>query len=279
MGPICVLIVPSLAAGAWRARIAEAGEKAGWKTIFIGDRLDDTTDLTRSILVSESATAFEMFPANMVNVIHATSEDVVELLARMDPSAREYVVGRASIYLASAEALVREGARPTAAPGTLYLGADIGPIDLEPPPPVPTGYLSMFDTMPASKAFGVAWPARLFRYTVTRTPSLDPGSIELIGPPRPLVFGPYIHLPRGYWNLAVEMEIDIEDTPIILSMAWGDLFDSPPASVRFERSGRYRLDFSANLDPTRPAELRISLPNALLHGRIRIEQAMLSRRS
>ncbi|MNS23808.1 hypothetical protein D3C72_556340 [compost metagenome] len=279
MGPICVLIVPSLVAGEWRARIAEAGEAAGWQTVFVGERLDDSIDLAQSILISESVTAFETFSANQVHVIHAAAEDIVELLSRMDPAAREYVVGRASIYLANAEALVREGAHPTAAPGILALGRGIRPIALEAPPHVPPGYLGMFDAMPAPPVFETAWPAKLFRYAPNRTPASEPGTIELVGPPRVLVFGPYIHLPQGRWDLTIEMEVDIDDMPITLAMAWGDHFDHPAASLRFRRSGRYRLDFSAEFQPTRPAELRISLPNALLHGQIRMEKAKLSRRS
>ncbi len=277
MGPICVLILPNLAAEEWRRRISAAGQEAGWNTLLVAESLDVTVDLSRSILISESTSAFQAFSPDKVAIIHADAEDVVELLARMDPAGREYVVGRASIYLANAEALVRNGARHIKIPGRLALGGGIPPIELPSPPQISAGYLGMFDIMPSPKVFETEWPAGLFRYAPNRTKTMEAGDIELIGPPRVLAFGPYIHLPCGQWDLTVDMEVDIDDMPITLDMAWGDHFDHPAASTRFERSGRYRVEFSSIFASTRPSELRISLPNALLHGRIRVEKAILRR--
>jgi hypothetical protein len=276
--PLCVLIIPSLASGQLRASLEQEAQNHGWSYVAAGRSLDDDVISPQTLIVSESVSAFKAFPAHCVTIIHTDPDSVVELLWQMDPVERRYLVGRASIFLAEAEALAREGAKVVRNPVNLDLGAPFRPISLhKAPSDHPMGVLGMFDELPCRPGCVTSWPPTLFRYTSAPTDATGAvGDIELVGPPRALVFGPYIHLPTGPWHLALDIHIEVEDTPISLTMEWGDHFDSPACPVRFKNSGFYRLDFSANLDASRPAELRISIPSASLHGRLRILGATVS---
>ncbi|WP_295188756.1 hypothetical protein [uncultured Brevundimonas sp.] len=276
--PLCILIIPSLQSGQWRASLEQEAKNQGWNYIAAGRSIDDEITSPRTLIVSESVSAFRPFPAQCVTILHTDPDNVIDLFWHMDPVERRYIVGRASIFLAEAETLAREGAKVVRHTSELELGTPFRPISLtQPRNDHPMGVLGMFDELPCRSGCVITWPPTLFRYTAPPAGMAQAvGDIELVGPPRALVFGPYIHLPSGSWHLALDIHIEVEGTPISLTLEWGDHFDSPASPVRFNKSGIYRLGFSATLDSTRPAELRVSIPTASLHGYLRILGATLS---
>lgn len=276
-----VLIVPSVASGDWRAALEEAASQSGWQMLMVRESLSELEVQDKStIFVTESPTAFSDVPVKDLTVLHGIAEDVVDLLCLMDANAsRHEVYGRASYYLSAAEALVQRGAQVGRAGESVCLHAGLPGISLSVPARATTGsILSLFDVFPAPSDVTLTWPAEILRYPQkSNVVSFIPGEIELTGPPRILCCGPYVHLTSGVWDLELYISIDIEDTPISIAFEWGDQFDAAAMPTRFDRSGRYRLDFSALLQSSRATELRISLTSALLHGRLKIESLRLIR--
>ena len=106
-------------------------------------------------------------------------------------------------------------------------------------------------------AASVEWPSSLFLLGDSPDTQMQ-GPVDLAGPARCVLYGPYMHLPSGRWSALVTLELAdcFGDRPFTLEIVCGDVI----AKGRFycEGSGAFetRLDFE-HRDPHVPIELRL----------------------
>ena len=121
------------------------------------------------------------------------------------------------------------------------------------------------------------WPAAIFS-SGDAIGTYVVGPNELIGPARILVYGPYMHLPRGDWSAYVELEVsenesgnrlkvDLVGGPRILGSVVAEM---PPA-------GRYcfSLPFSIS-EPLQPVEMRFQIESGAIEGRFLLTKVVMT---
>ena len=274
-----VYMVPSRSAEAWRGELARSASVAGWRYEDL-DKGASPIEVgsEKVVFVTENADLFEGYPPEKTRVVFWSPEEVVALLRAMDPGGTDaQLIGRASVYLAQADRLIRAGAIGVDPISPSSLHAELGIIRLPAEivgriePHRPAGPLSMY-RMPGSASLGqqVRWEPTMFRF-----PTSGPGgggrpAISLSGRARPLMHGPFVHLPSGLWRAKCSFSADIEGRGVRLEVHWGEADIDGGSLVDIVKSGSYDLEMEAWIRSDKPAELRITMPNASLYGELEI---------
>lgn len=128
-----------------------------------------------------------------------------------------------------------------------------------------------YDAMAAGRRpRSVTWPTSLAMRWGERPCALE-GPIDLLGPARFIICGPYLHLPRGRWRMHVEIETRscLSDNRI-----GADIFSETilaAATARLPSAGRYTfpLDFSI-ANPAAPLEIRIQVVTGCIEGSLEL---------
>jgi hypothetical protein len=124
----------------------------------------------------------------------------------------------------------------------------------------------------------VVWPKSLFSHWHP-SGNYHRGPIELLGPARYLIWGPYMHLPRGDWVAAIEIEtaenhsgnevmVDIIAGFGAAILAVGTV-DLPVAGVF-----SFNIEFNIT-EPKSPIEIRFLLKSGAIEGRFALRQVVL----
>lgn len=280
-----VLLIPSLYCNAWRLALAERAAAAGWRYIDVPvGRPPEAGAGERVVFVTESPKVFEEFPLDRTVVVYWTPEDTIELLRAMDPTIRtlQQVVSRASLYFSDADRLIRAGAKGVRATDTTTLHPDLGGIELATGPaplqPINADHpLSFYRTLPTKLDAQVSWGTDLFLFP-SRSAS-DGGSpeISLIGKPRVLMYGPYIHMPAGRWRATCPIIADTEGRAMQIEVHWGASEIAGGHPVDICESGRYNLTVEASVVEAKPIELRILASRAALEGKLSVGRVSVER--
>jgi hypothetical protein len=123
----------------------------------------------------------------------------------------------------------------------------------------------------------VVWPAEVFVHVDSGDTPLA-GKIDLTGPQRPLINGPWFGLPRGRWRASIEFEVS--------SNMMGCVMNVNVVGGRLLRQGRFELPESGNHscaldfnhdDARSPIMLQFFLERAVLQGEFRLVQIILER--
>ncbi|MCI4677320.1 hypothetical protein K9U39_00075 [Rhodoblastus acidophilus] len=122
------------------------------------------------------------------------------------------------------------------------------------------------------------WPTSLFLKWDEPGAFLE-GPIELLGPARFIVCGPYLHLPEGKWRMTVEIETEHCHSDNRLG---ADIFSEailtaitaklPPAGLF-----AFHLDFEVT-NPLAPVEIRIQVLTGCIEGRLALKHVQIDRR-
>lgn len=145
-------------------------------------------------------------------------------------------------------------------------------------------YRAVFHSHPADQ---FVWPPSLFFMTDPLGAPLT-GDIELTGPARPILYGPYLHLPIGAWEARVQFEVSG-------NLSGNVLFVEFLAGTRVLSKWRAKLPKVGAFDfvlpfvieePRDPLQIRFSILegaieglfslNKILVGRVRSEQGLTS---
>jgi hypothetical protein len=123
----------------------------------------------------------------------------------------------------------------------------------------------------------MVWPAEVFVSADTGDMPLA-GKIDLTGPQRPLINGPWFGLPRGRWQCIIEFEV--------ANNMMGCVMNVNVVGGRLLRQGRFELpeagshscalDFNHD-DARAPIMLQFFLERAVLQGEFRLVQAIFQR--
>lgn len=87
-------------------------------------------------------------------------------------------------------------------------------------------------------------------------------TLDMTGPPRSLLRGPYLWAPKGRWKIAARFSIDADGARQELQFRWGPPLNPTTLRTSTERPGIYELELEAEWDEIDGMELTI----ALIHG-------------
>jgi len=126
-------------------------------------------------------------------------------------------------------------------------------------------------------ATALDWPRALF--------VADPGEagdrdVEMIGPPRHLVWGPYLHLPLGRWRADVQFEVEGNISGNVIEADVSELTTRSQLArcvARLPERGLFglTLDFD-NPSPDAPLEIRVRLMESAIEGRFGLRRVRLT---
>ena len=119
----------------------------------------------------------------------------------------------------------------------------------------------------------IVWPLSLFHCPSAKNWR---GPIDLTGPARAVIYGPYLHLPVGSWIVRVEFEIDgavsgveaatdVVTTEVVVEK----LFDMPEKGIF-----AYELAFGV-VDPHRPIEIRLFTKRSAIEGLLLVRSVVV----
>jgi hypothetical protein len=114
----------------------------------------------------------------------------------------------------------------------------------------------------------LCWPAGLFSLADFPDTPIS-GPVELAGPGRCLIYGPYLHLPAGHWMASIALELVGEDDTqsFTVEVVCKDVI----AKARIVPNGTDRMDVELDFvhrDPHEPIELRLVLQAGTIDGAI-----------
>ena len=137
--------------------------------------------------------------------------------------------------------------------------------------------LNFYWTLPAKLDAEATWATDLFLFPSRSDPDGGSPEISLIGKPRVLMYGPYIHMPAGKWRATCPIIADTEGRAMRIEVHWGGSEIEGGYPVDIYESGRYNLTVEASLVEDKPVELRILAPRAALEGKLSVGRILVER--
>lgn len=126
-------------------------------------------------------------------------------------------------------------------------------------------------------AESMLWPREAF-FDPTAENRIVLPNVDLIGPSRALLYGPYLHLPRGLWRALFGIEVsDASSNALTVDVA---LNGAPIKIGRINLPGRGRFEFSLDFEIEEPrhfVEFRIVLLNGAIEGKVSLSGVSLVR--
>ena len=123
----------------------------------------------------------------------------------------------------------------------------------------------------------VEWPASIFS-SGDAIGDYVGGPNDLVGPARILVYGPYMHLPRGDWSAYIELEVSENESGnrLKVDVVCGP-FISASVIADMPSEGRYRLDIPFEvIEPLQPVELRFQIESGAIEGRFLLTKVVMT---
>lgn len=113
----------------------------------------------------------------------------------------------------------------------------------------------------------VSWDASLFTYDkkIVRL-SAPAAELDTTGRARILVYGPYLHMPRGLWKARVRFGVDQPASQRTFRVDWGSVTEFASLNFCPHVQGVYELDLEHFWDDTSPCEVRFILMEASFDG-------------
>jgi hypothetical protein len=121
------------------------------------------------------------------------------------------------------------------------------------------------------------WPVSLFLKWDVQGAFIE-GPIELLGPARFIICGPYLHLPEGSWRMTVQIEVEecLSDNRI-----GADIFSErilTAIEAKLPPFGRFSFNLDFNVvNPLAPVEIRVQLLTGAIEGRLSLVDVRLTR--
>lgn len=121
----------------------------------------------------------------------------------------------------------------------------------------------------------LTWPVELFLKWDVQGAFLD-GAIELTGPARFIICGPYLHLPEGRWRMTIEIGVEecYSDNRLGADIFSQDILEA--VEFRLPPNGDYAFDLEFQVVNTlAPVELRVQLLTGAIEGRLTLRSVEL----
>jgi hypothetical protein len=104
------------------------------------------------------------------------------------------------------------------------------------------------------------------------------GHQELVGPARFLIYGPYMHLPRGNWIARVEIEVseNYSGSRLLSDVVSGEILNVTVADLPGNGVFAFEMQFET-LDPLLPIEIRFQLQTGAIEGKFLLRRVTIRR--
>lgn len=113
----------------------------------------------------------------------------------------------------------------------------------------------------------VRWSEELFLYDMRRVEQRSLISqMDIMGPARALVFGPYLLLPEGRWTAFVRFSFDAEAAKHRYRVEWGTTTNYASETVMPGNAGVFELKLDYEWSEAEEAEMRVILTQGTLGG-------------
>lgn len=138
--------------------------------------------------------------------------------------------------------------------------------------------LALYSAGPPPVGARVKWKPELFSYDRRRPAhSLAPGSLDVTGAPRILVFGPYVSLPAGLWRITLDFTVDEAAAGLRYHVEWGDQTGFSLHPFQPSAAGRYELQIEHRWQIRGAAEIRLVLEQGAIDGTLTFEGLQIER--
>ncbi len=119
------------------------------------------------------------------------------------------------------------------------------------------------------------WPQEMF-IPGDRPDETLIGPIEMLGPARCLFYGPYLHLPLGRWDIAVEVSVEenLSGNRIEIQFVHGDTVVSDGFDLPKTGAFLVRAHIEIN-EPRTPLEIRVFMREGAIEGRFHLKSAVI----
>jgi hypothetical protein len=140
--------------------------------------------------------------------------------------------------------------------------------------PVATQALSLFRTRAPREAARAWWDRSLFLWG-DRPGQPCPQWLDVTGPRRPLIYGPYISLPAGDWSARMELELspDAARRSYVLEFGGAAGFSQVPFGPL--PPGSYAVSVAHRFEVAAYSELRLWVVRAAFHGDLSLKGAVI----
>jgi hypothetical protein len=141
--------------------------------------------------------------------------------------------------------------------------------------PLSAGTLAAAALRPLEDRGAVVWPRDLFWGGAPAAPAT--GAIDLTGPSRCVLYGPYIRLPAGHWSCTLLFGCSPEAVGLAMmaDIHAGRVLSQVGFTI--EEAGIFEVEIAfENTDPDLPIEVRLFSTRATFEGRLAIGHATLT---
>ena len=274
----CIVLTPSLERAAWIDVIQAGAQGTRWT---VQDEADGPPPSEGeghlvAVIVSDAGAALALAPRNWAVITTGTVNAALaaESQFRTPPGQGVWVASRllaqACLPPCGATRLTDENRRLWSGPVELLPGLKISP-------PAPDQdelarsdaglALDLYATGIPAIGATADWPTSLFSFDRRNDANpTNPAIQDLTGPPRILVYGPYITLPPGVWRARIRFVVDSAAARHQYRLEWGD--QGAFAEHRFKpgRAGFYELTIDFRWTAAAPSEVRLVLANGAIDG-------------
>lgn len=263
---LCVLVTPSAAGFAWREALLERASQLGWPITDLA--VDTGARVTSGLVFAHNHLAMQAFPASARAVlIDTTATDPVDPAI---PATLETVMLRSQV-LVQAEMAAADGAATVNAARYRLEFPGLGPVERREGAPyrihpsVSESPLALFDS--SDPGTFANWAPRWFVYNGGFDGSADEPQIDMTGRMRPMMHGPYIHLPAGRWRVDVSFTVDPEKAHAPLLFEWGSGVEFCRVVAEIRTRGAYSVSLERIWTEPEPVQLRIWPAHPVFQGR------------
>ncbi|MFC5344007.1 hypothetical protein ACETK8_19315 [Brevundimonas staleyi] len=137
--------------------------------------------------------------------------------------------------------------------------------------------LALYDEMPVKAGATANWAPHWFAYPEGLRRVGETTWIDVTGRMRPLVFGPYIHLPQGRWRVDVRFAVDPERGHVPLLFEWGTGNEYCRVMSDIQHRGAYGINLDRIWDAHAPAQLRIWTAHPVFEGLLDFQSCRVTR--
>lgn len=137
-------------------------------------------------------------------------------------------------------------------------------------------FTRLFDNQPADQFY---WPPALFFGTEPLGAPLQK-QIDLTGPARPILYGPYMHLPPGDWQITIRITVSENKSGNALLVEWlsGSEIRQSGRISALPEAGHFQFVLRVTIvDPREPLQIRLSILEGAIEGIFEFHGAELSR--
>ena len=142
----------------------------------------------------------------------------------------------------------------------------------ETPDAAELGALEFYGRLPLAPGIAAWWPPDIFHFA---EPS-PAGAIDICGPARNLMFGPYVCLSPGLWQAELRFEVCEDAARYDYIVDFNLPGNATECVVRPIGPGRQVATLRHRVSATAPAEIRLWLGRAAFHGHLRVVGAKLT---